>query len=102
MFPFKDLKQIHLEITNNCQASCPMCSRNIHGGLPNPLISINEWTLDQFKSIINQEVLDQIDEIYFCGNFGDPLLNNDLLEMCRYVKDNSNVFVRMPVWIYPP
>ena len=95
MFPFKDLKQIHLEITNNCQASCPMCSRNHHGGMPNPLLKIQEWTLEQFKSIITQEVLDQIEEVYFCGNFGDPLLNNDLLEMCRYIKDNSDVFVRI-------
>lgn len=95
MFTFTDLKQIHLEITNNCQASCPMCSRNHHGGLSNPLIKIQDWTLDQFKKIITQEVLNQIDEIYFCGNFGDPLLNNDLPEMCQYIKDNSNVSVRI-------
>ena len=82
MFPFTDLEQIHLEITNNCQASCPMCSRNHHGGQENPLIKIQEWTLEDFKHIINQEVLDQIDSLYFCGNFGDPLLNNNLIQMC--------------------
>ena len=38
MFSFSDLENIHLEITNRCQASCPMCSRNYHGGLENPLI----------------------------------------------------------------
>jgi MoaA/NifB/PqqE/SkfB family radical SAM enzyme len=95
MFPFKDLKQIHLEITNNCQASCPMCSRNHHGGLENPLIKIQEWTLEDFKHIINQEVLDQIEHLYFCGNFGDPLLNNDLIDMCQYVTDNSSVSIRI-------
>lgn len=36
MFNFQDLKQVHLEITTRCQASCPMCSRNYHGGLDNP------------------------------------------------------------------
>jgi MoaA/NifB/PqqE/SkfB family radical SAM enzyme len=95
MFPFTDLKQIHLEITNNCQASCPMCSRNHHGGLENPLINVQEWTLEDFKHIINQEVLDQIDNLYFCGNFGDPLLNNDLIQMCEYVRDNSSVSIRI-------
>lgn len=89
MFRFDELKQIHLEITNNCQASCPMCSRNHHGGQKNPLIKINNWTLDDFKVIITQEVLNQIEGIYFCGNFGDPILNNDLIEMCRYIKDSS-------------
>lgn len=84
MFKFNELRQIHLEITNNCQASCPMCSRNYHGGIDNPLIKIKDWTLEHFKSIINEEVLTQIDSLYFCGNFGDPLLNNDLIEMIEF------------------
>jgi MoaA/NifB/PqqE/SkfB family radical SAM enzyme len=95
MFPFTDLKQIHLEITNNCQASCPMCSRNHHGGLENPLIKIQEWSIEDFKTIINQDVLDQVEHLYFCGNFGDPLLNNDLIPMCEYVKNNSAVSIRI-------
>lgn len=95
MFRFHDLKSIHLEITNNCQASCPMCARNDHGGLSNPLIKLKDWTLDDFKNIINKEVLAQIEHLYFCGNFGDPLVNNNLLEMCEYVRDNSDILVRI-------
>ena len=96
MFTFKELKQIHLEITNNCQASCPMCSRNIHGGLENPLLQLHSWSLDMFKSIMTQEVLDQISSYYFCGNFGDPILNNDLPDMCEYsVKVAPNTGIRI-------
>lgn len=95
MFRFNKLEQIHIEITNNCQASCPMCGRNHHGGMSNPKIKINEWTIDDFISIINKEVLEQIKQIYFCGNFGDPLLNDDLLKMCQYIKNNSNVGIRI-------
>jgi len=84
MFTFKELKQIHLEITNNCQASCPMCSRNIHGGIDNPLLMLNSWSLDMFKTIMTPAVLAQLESYYFCGNFGDPLLNNDLIAMCEY------------------
>lgn len=89
MFKFSQLKKIHLEITNNCQASCPMCSRNTHGGLENSLIKLNSWSLEDFKSIMTKEVLEQINFYYFCGNFGDPILNNDLLEMCAYAADTS-------------
>lgn len=95
MFKFSDLKQLHLEISNNCQASCPMCNRNHHGGIANPHLKITNWTLNEFKQIINQEVLDQIDGIYLCGNFGDPLLNEDLVEICDYVKNNSDIFLRI-------
>ena len=96
MFKFNELRQIHLEITNNCQAHCPMCSRNHHGGIENPLIKINNWTLEQFQNTINQEVLDQVEALYFCGNFGDPLLNNDLIDMVDYtVNQKPDIEIRI-------
>ena len=84
MFKFNELKQVHLEITNNCQASCPMCNRNINGGQENPLIKIRNWTLDEFKTVMSLEVLSRIQGYYFCGNFGDPIMNNNLIDMCSY------------------
>jgi MoaA/NifB/PqqE/SkfB family radical SAM enzyme len=87
MFKFDQLELIQLEITNRCQASCPMCSRNCQGGIENPLLTPNNWTINDFKKIITPEVLTQIDLIYFCGTYGDPLINNDLIEMCKYAKE---------------
>jgi MoaA/NifB/PqqE/SkfB family radical SAM enzyme len=96
MFKFDQLENIHLEITNRCQASCPMCSRNYHGGLENPLIKNQDWTIDNFKHILNSEVLNQINGFYFCGNFGDPIINNDLAEMCSYATDvNPSLEIRI-------
>lgn len=89
MFKFSDLKAAHLEITSRCQASCPMCPRNYHGGQENPNLKLADWTYDQFVEIFNTEVLTQLESIYFCGNFGDPILNNDLIDMCQYLKDNA-------------
>jgi len=86
MFKFNELKSVHVEITNRCQASCPMCPRNVHGGIENPLLSINEWTLDDFVKIFTADVLTQLEQINFCGNFGDPLMNADLIKMCEYIK----------------
>jgi hypothetical protein len=96
MFKFEEFNGVHLEITNRCQASCPMCPRNIHSGLKNPLLKLNDWSLQDFKTIFNAEVLTQLKYINFCGNFGDPILNNDLIDMCRYVKDiNPNMMVHI-------
>ena len=89
MFKFNELKRVHLEITNRCQASCPMCPRNIHGGIDNPLLTINEWSLDDFVKIFPADVLVQLERINFCGNFGDPLMNNSLIEMCEHVKNTA-------------
>jgi MoaA/NifB/PqqE/SkfB family radical SAM enzyme len=93
MFSFQELERVQIEITNRCQASCPMCLRNIHGGIENPSLMPADWSLEDFVSIFNKEVLSQIKQITFCGDFGDPIINNSLIEMCRYVKENSNVFV---------
>lgn len=96
MFTFAQLKEVHLEITNNCQASCPMCARNVQGGLDNPLIKLTDWTLDEFKSIMSPALLTQLNGFFFCGNFGDPILNKDLLDMCRYSAEvNPNLHVRI-------
>ena len=93
MFNFESLKRIQVEITNKCQASCPMCLRNIHGGIDNPSLKINEWQVKDFIAVFNKEVLAQVEHINFCGDFGDPILNNDLIEMCQYLKDNSNIMI---------
>lgn len=96
MFKFLELQSVHVEITNNCQASCPMCSRNQRGGLENPNIKVTDWSLNDFKTIFNQEVLNQLGSIFFCGNFGDPIINNDLAGMCKHASDNNaNIHLRI-------
>jgi hypothetical protein len=91
MFKFSQLEKIQVEITNRCQASCPMCPRNIHGGLDNPLLKTNDWSVEKFSKIINHEVLQHLKELSFCGDFGDPILNNDLIDMCSYLSANSSL-----------
>lgn len=90
MFSFRDLKQVHLEITTRCQASCPMCSRNYHGGLDNNNLKLSDWTFDDFQKIFNLELIEQLSGVYFCGNFGDPIINKDLQKMCSYLTDKKD------------
>ena len=50
MYKLEDIREIHLELTSKCQASCPMCPRRISGGVLNPFITLEEITLETFKS----------------------------------------------------
>jgi len=94
MFEFNQLNSIHLEITSRCQASCPMCIRNIDGGLINPKYKATDWSFDDFKNIITADIINQISVITFCGNLGDPITNDNLLDMIRYVNViNKNIFI---------
>ena len=73
-----------------------MCPRNYHGGLPNPNLKLNDWTLENFVKIFDKETLQQLTGIFFCGNFGDPILNNDLIDMCKHITEhNPNLNVRI-------
>lgn len=96
MFKFDQLKTVHLEITSRCQASCPMCPRNYHSGQINPNLKIADWTYQDFIKIFDYETLLQLSSIYFCGNFGDPIMNDDLIPMCQYLKDTApNIDIRI-------
>lgn len=89
MLRFNQLNSAHLEITTRCQASCPMCNRNYRGGIANPNLVISDWTIDDYKKIMTVEVLNQLENVYFCGNLGDPIINDELIEMCEYTKQTN-------------
>lgn len=96
MYNFKDIKNIHLEITTKCQARCPMCPRRINGGMLNPLFELTEIDLDTFKEWFPVSFIQQLERINLCGNLGDPIIASDCLEILHYVKDvNPNIYLRM-------
>ena len=86
MFNFDKLKYIQIEITNRCQASCPMCSRNVRGGLSNENLVETGWSLEDYKHIFDEEVLTQLNSLGFCGSYGEPIINNNLIDMIRYTR----------------
>ena len=89
VFNFNLLENIEVELSNRCQAKCPMCSRNFHGGIENNLFKKTDWTLEEFKEIFNFEVLSQIKSINFCGGLGDPLMVRDFDLIMKYLLDHS-------------
>lgn len=89
MYKFKDIRSLHIELTSNCQASCPMCARNHHGGLENPLLEVTDIGLDKFKEICPKTILEQIEGITLCGNFGDPILHKDLIPIVQYLVESN-------------
>ena len=53
MYNYNDIEAVHLEITQKCQAACPMCDRNQNGGALNPHIKLDELTLQDCKKIFS-------------------------------------------------
>tara|TARA_Y200000002_G_scaffold365449_1_gene355370 strand:+ start:9259 stop:10335 length:1077 start_codon:yes stop_codon:yes gene_type:complete len=96
MYKYTDIKTIHLEVTQNCQASCPMCDRNMNGKGVNPHINLDELSLEDCKNIFDPTFIKQLNTMYMCGNLGDPLIAKDTLEIFRYFRQhNPNIWLSM-------
>jgi MoaA/NifB/PqqE/SkfB family radical SAM enzyme len=101
------LLAVHLEITERCNASCPMCARNQAGGAENPWLSRAELRLADIKAILLPGLISRLQFVLFCGNFGDPAVARDALPMLHYLRKcnprislgvNSNGSVRSTGW----
>ena len=96
MYRYEDIRTIHLENTQNCQASCPMCDRNMNGEGVNPHIDLSELTLDDAKRIFEPEFIAQLNTMFMCGNLGDPIVARDTLEIFKYFREhNPNMWLSM-------
>jgi len=89
MIKYNNIKTIHIELTDKCNASCPMCSRNMMGGVDNPFLPNSELSLQDFMVIFPKEKLTNISYMFFCGNFGDPIVAKDLLPIVKYLRKIS-------------
>ena len=96
MYRYEDIKTIHLEVTQNCQASCPMCDRNMNGEGINPHINLDELSYKDCTDIFTASFIKQLDTMYMCGNLGDPIVAKDTLEIFRYFRrHNPNMWLSM-------
>lgn len=86
MLRYDQIRQMHIELSSRCNAACPGCPRNVMGGYTVPWLDKKEWTIDNFKKVFSEELIARCRFILFCGNYGDPGTNRDLLEILKYVK----------------
>lgn len=102
-----DIKTVHIELTDKCQAQCPMCPRNYHGGATRPFIRNGDISIEKFKEWFPKSFLQQLDNFYSCGNYGDPAFATDCLEIYAYVREcnptvrlaiHTNGGMRNPAW----
>jgi MoaA/NifB/PqqE/SkfB family radical SAM enzyme len=85
--------EIHIELTDKCNAQCPMCARtNVNDiSKTTELVKNVEITFDGFKSIVDTI---KFKKYIFCGNYGDPLSAKDFLKIVEYVSDkNTEIFI---------
>lgn len=87
---FPDITNIHIELTNGCNAACPNCVRFYKKSpLIRPDLEIRQIYLEQFKRYFPPEILQKCKRILFCGVSGDAGTARDTLEILQYIDENT-------------
>ena len=88
----------HIELSNYCNAACPMCGRNyVKKSYPHEMsirkeVDTSELRIDDIKKIFDDRFFDtyDLDVINMCGNRGDPATSKDLFQICEYLFYKQN------------
>ena len=101
----RDLKVLHLESTDVCQAACPLCARETDTDFRKD--QQNHLSMRQILKVINENKIRQLDKMFMCGNYGDPAAGKYTLDIyCefRYINPtitlgmNSNGAIQSTFW----
>jgi MoaA/NifB/PqqE/SkfB family radical SAM enzyme len=96
MILYDQIRKLHIEVSSVCNASCPNCPRNIHGGFAVPSLVEQVMSLEQFKSYVDQDILSQLTHVRFCGNYGDPCTCPALPQIIEYIYSvNSQIQIEV-------
>jgi len=67
MLNIQDIKQVELELSSICNASCPLCPRNLFGYDTDLGFEKKNLRLEEIKTILKKDFLSQLNSIKFEG-----------------------------------
>tara|TARA_S200002703_G_scaffold25558_2_gene22019 strand:+ start:9 stop:1022 length:1014 start_codon:yes stop_codon:yes gene_type:complete len=87
-----NINRINAELTNFCNAACPMCARYfIDGVLNKGKVNNTHTTLNFLKEKIGKKIISQLKHFSSCGNLGDASMNPQCLDIYTWLRSiNKN------------
>lgn len=96
IYRIEDVQHLHLEISSYCNASCPLCPRNLYGYPFNAGYVEHNMTLTEAKKIFQLDFLQQLTGMSINGNFGDAVMNPDTVPIIEYfLEQNPNIRINI-------
>jgi len=96
MYRYEDIKSVHIEPTQGCNAACPQCDRNMNGGKDNPYLRNAMFGSVDYYEMFPWHFVEQLDSMYMCGNLGDPCVSNYAIEGFRSFRNaNPKIWLGM-------
>ena len=87
---------LYINLTNRCTNKCKFCIRFTPSGVDNiDLWLEHEPSAEEVIKALEEKNYKNYDEVIFCG-FGEPMLQYEvLLEVAKYIKENSDLKIRI-------
>lgn len=88
---------LYVNLTNRCPCRCEFCIRDMVDSLgdADSLWLKREPTVSEVKEMLGQWKLSNYTELVFCG-YGEPMERlDDVLQLCRYVKETTHLKTRI-------
>lgn len=91
---FDNVKVLHLEPTDVCQAACPLCARETDTTFDKSVH--HNLTVADLDQLLPENVIAGLDKMFMCGNYGDPAASNETLSIYkRFRQVNPNITLGM-------
>jgi len=85
-----NINSINAELSNYCNAACPMCSRfNFKLELRKDVTNNSHTSLDLIKDKIGLNIVKRLNRFYSCGTYGDGSMNPECLEIYEHLRQNN-------------
>ncbi len=84
----QNIEELHVEITNLCNAACPMCARNNSGFGMSENPGWGSWSKGEAKKVFSDS-LPNLKRVFFCGTHGDPTAAPHLFEAVKICKERG-------------
>lgn len=94
-FDYHRINEYQLEITTYCNAACPQCPRNNNGSGVNPYLKLEHLPRDVIDSAFTVELCQRLQQVFFCGSYGDPIMHPDFLNILRDFRSKCPT-----LWLY--
>ena len=94
MLTSREIKVLHLEPTDVCQAECPLCARETDHDFDKK--SRHQLSVETLEHLLPQGFVAKLDKMFMCGNYGDPAAGNHTIAIYEWARSqNLNITLGM-------
>ena len=102
MYSLDTLSELNFELSSHCNSKCPQCPRYDMFGNVRHDLNVTHLELDIIQSL-PIEKMKNLNQVTFCGNFGDPLMHpqlDDIIDIFRnqHISISTNASLRNKEW----